>query len=158
MELNLSLEMINNVSEIDIVYRKKVNCKMSERPLIQRSSDAFEILNHYWNPDKINIVEEFKVLFLNRANRVLQIFSASIGGVTGTIADPRIILAIALKVGACSIFLAHNHPSGNLRPSTADQDLTRKIKEAARFHDINVLDHIILNDESYFSFADDGLL
>lgn len=158
MELNLSLEMINNVSEIDIVYRKKVHCKMSERPLIQRSSDAYTILNHYWNQDKINLVEEFKVLFLNQANRVLQIFSASNGGVTGTVADPRIILGVALKVGASAIFLAHNHPSGNLKPSAADQALTSKIKEAARFHDIKILDHLILTDEGYFSFADDGLL
>jgi DNA repair protein RadC len=116
------------------------------------------ILKHFWNEDKINLIEEFKVLFLNRANRVLQIFTASQGGVTGTVADPRIILGVALKVGACVIFLAHNHPSGSLKPSMADEELTKKIREAAKYHDIKVVDHIILNDESYFSFADDGLM
>lgn len=158
MEINLSLEELNNVSEIEIVYRKKVNCKMSERPLIQSSKDAYRILNHYWNEDRINLIEEFKVLFLNRANRVLQIFTVSLGGVTGTVVDPRIILAAALRIGACTMFLAHNHPSGSLKPSRADEELTKKIKEAAKYHDIKVIDHIILSDETYFSFADDGLL
>ena len=158
MEINLSLEVLNNVAEIDIVYRKKINCKMSDRPLVQRSEDAYKIFKHYWSEDKINLVEEFKVLFLNRANRVLQIFTISQGGVTGTVADPRIILAAALKVAACSLFLAHNHPSGSVKPSHADEELTKKIREAARHHDIKVIDHIILADESYFSFADDGLM
>jgi DNA repair protein RadC len=158
MEINLSLEVLNNVAEIDIVYRKKINCKMSERPVITSSKDAYQVFYHYWNEDRINLVEDFKVLFLNRANRVLQIFTVSQGGVTGTVADPRIILAAALKVAACSLFLAHNHPSGSIKPSRADEELTKKIKEAARYHDIKVIDHIILGDESYFSFADDGLM
>ncbi|MEP6595505.1 MAG: JAB domain-containing protein, partial [Ginsengibacter sp.] len=103
MENKLSLETLNNVSEIDIVYKRKVNCRASERPLMKSSLDGYEILLHYWNGDKIELLEEFKVLFLNRANRVLQIISLSQGGITGTVADPRLILAGALKVGACSI-------------------------------------------------------
>jgi DNA repair protein RadC len=158
MESNLSLEQLNNVSEIDIVYLKKVNCKLSERPLIQSSVDAYAVFFHYWSKDRIDLLEEFKVLFLNRANRVLQIFTVSRGGVTGTVADPRIILAAALKAGAAAIFLAHNHPSGNLRPSQEDELLTKKIKTAAGYHDIRVLDHLIITSESYFSLADDGLL
>ncbi len=158
MEIKLSLEMLNNVSEIDIVYRKKVNVKMSERPLISSSADSSEILRHYWDKDKINLLEEFKVLFLNRANRVLHIMTVSCGGLTGTVADPRLILAAALRLGSCAMILAHNHPSGNLRPSRADEELTTKIQSAAGCHDIKVLDHIIITEESYYSFADEGLL
>ena len=158
MENNLSLEVLNNVSEIDIVYKKKVNCKVSERPLIKSSSDVYEILLHYWDQDKIDLLEEFKVLFLNRSNRVLQIYNVSSGGITGTVADPRLILAAALKVASCSIMLAHNHPSTSLKPSKADEELTSKIKYAAQFHDIKVLDHIIVSSEGYYSFADEGVL
>lgn len=88
--------------------------------------------------------EEFIVLFLNRGNRVIGLYDASTGGICGTVADPRLILAAALKSMALSLILAHNHPSGNLKPSRADEELTRKINEAAKFHDINVLDHIVL--------------
>ena len=158
MEKKLSLEELNNVSEIDIVYRKKVNCKVSERPLIKSSSDVYEILLHYWDKDKIDLIEEFKVLFLNRSNRVLQIYNVSSGGITGTVADPRLILAAALKVASCSIMLAHNHPSTSLKPSKADEELTSKIKYAAQFHDIKVLDHVIVSSEGYYSFADEGVL
>lgn len=158
MEQRISLEVLNNISEIEIVYKRKVSCKMSERPQISSSNDAYEIFKHYWNDDKIDLFEEFKVLFLNRANRVLQIASVSQGGITGTVADPRIILAGALKVAACSIVLAHNHPSTSLGPSNADEELTKKIKYAAQYHDIKVLDHIIISSEGYLSFADEGLL
>ena len=158
MEKKLSLEELNNVSEIDIVYKKKVNCKVSERPLIKSSTDVYEILLHYWDQDKIDLLEEFKVLFLNRSNRVLQIYNVSSGGITGTVADPRLILAAALKVASCSIMLAHNHPSTSLKPSKADEELTSKIKYAAQFHDIKVLDHIIVSSEGYYSFADEGVL
>jgi DNA repair protein RadC len=158
MENMLSLEVLNNVSEIDIVYKRKVNVKISERPLVTTSSDIHRILLHYWDEGKIDLLEEFKVLFLNRSNRVLQIFSASSGGITGTIADPRLILAAALKVGACSMILSHNHPSGCLKPSRQDEEITQKIKYAAQFHDIKVLDHVIVSSCGYFSFADEGLV
>jgi len=77
---------------------------------------------------------------------------------TGTVADPTLILAAALKGGAVNIILCHNHPSGNLKPSVADEQLTAKIKKAAQYFDIKVLDHIIITSESYYSFADEGLL
>lgn len=158
MESNLSLEVLNNVSEIDIVYKKKVSCNVSERPQMTSSREGYEILLHYWDKDKIELLEEFKVLFLSMSNRVLQILSLSQGGITGTVADPRLILAGALRVAACSIVLAHNHPSGSLKPSRADEELTQKIKCAAAYHDIKVLDHIIVSNEGYYSFADEGLL
>jgi len=158
MENNLSLEVLNNVSEIDIVYKKKATCKVSERPMISSSNDGYKICLHYWNPDKIDLLEEFKVMYLNRSNRVLQILPISQGGITVTVADPRLVIAGALKVGACSMVLAHNHPSGSLKPSKADEELTVKIKEAAKYFDIRVLDHLIVTSEGYYSFADEGLL
>jgi DNA repair protein RadC len=102
--------------------------------------------------------EVFGVLFLNRANKINHFEIISRGGITGTVADPRVILKKALDENATSIVLCHNHPSGNLHPSRADEALTNKIKEAAGFFDIAVIDHIIVSEEGYYSFADEGLL
>ncbi len=100
--------------------------------------------------------EVFAVVFLNKANKVNHFEIISRGGITGTVADPRVILKKALEVGATSIILSHNHPSGNLKPSRADEELTKKIKEAAGYLDILVIDHIIVSEEGYYSFADNG--
>lgn len=102
--------------------------------------------------------EVFAVIFLNRANKINHFEIISRGGITGTVADPRMILKKALEEEATSIVLCHNHPSGNLRPSKADEDLTLKIKEAAKYFDIRILDHIIVSEDGYFSFADEGIL
>ncbi len=102
--------------------------------------------------------EVFAVVFLNRGNRVTHFEIVSEGGLTGTVADPRVILKKALEYEATSLVLCHNHPSGNLRPSKADELLTQKIKQAASFMDISVMDHIIVSNEGYFSFADEGML
>jgi DNA repair protein RadC len=102
--------------------------------------------------------EVFAVLFLNRANKINHFEIISEGGITGTVADPRIILRKALEQDAVNIILCHNHPSGSLKPSRADEQLTVKIKEASRFLDITVLDHIIVSEDGYYSFADEGLL
>lgn len=102
--------------------------------------------------------EVFAVIFLNRANRIIHFEIISRGGITGTVADPRIILKKALEEEAVSIILCHNHPSGNLTPSRADELLTQKIKEAALLLDIRVLDHIIVSEMGYYSFADEGQL
>ena len=144
------------VAEVELVYKTKV--KASERPQIKCSYDSFSILKEIWDVNKINMLEQFKVLLLNRANKVIGVYQASSGGITATIADSRLILATAIKSLAVSIILSHNHPSGNLNPSTADQDLTSKIKTACQYHDIKVLDHVIVTSEGYYSFADEGLL
>lgn len=102
--------------------------------------------------------EVFAVLFLNRANRIRHFEIISSGGMTGTVADPRIILKKALEEEAVSIILCHNHPSGNLKPSRADEELTRKIQQATKFFDIHLLDHIIVSTDGYFSFADEGMI
>ncbi len=102
--------------------------------------------------------EVFAVVFLNRANKINHFEIISKGGITGTVADPRIILKKALEEDATSIVLCHNHPSGNLQPSRADEELTKKIKEAAAYFDIKVIDHIIVSEEGFYSFADEGIL
>jgi DNA repair protein RadC len=102
--------------------------------------------------------EVFAVIFLNRANKINHFEIISKGGITGTVADPRIILKKALEEDATSLVLCHNHPSGNLRPSRADEELTKKIKEAASYFDITIIDHIIVSEDGFYSFADDGIL
>lgn len=102
--------------------------------------------------------EVFAVLFLNRANKINHFEIVSEGGITGTVADPRVILRKALEEDAVNIILCHNHPSGSLKPSRADEQLTSKIREAARLLDITVIDHIIVSETGYYSFADEGLL
>jgi DNA repair protein RadC len=102
--------------------------------------------------------EVFAVVFLNRANKINHFEIISKGGITGTVADPRIILKKALEEDATSIVLCHNHPSGNLQPSKADEELTKKIKEAANYFDIKIIDHIIVSEEGFYSFADEGIL
>ena len=156
METLMNQQTWNQIAEVELIYKSKV--KASERPQIKTSKDAADLLKHLWSEDKIDFVEQFKVLFLNRANKVLGIFEASSGGVTGTVADPKLIFVAALKANACSIIISHNHPSGNLKPSQPDQELTQKIKQAGQFLDIKLLDHIIVTSEGYYSFADEGLI
>lgn len=102
--------------------------------------------------------EVFGVVFLNRANKVKHYEIISVGGITGTVADPRVIFKKALAEDAVSIIIFHNHPSGNLQPSRADEALTARIVHGAKLLDIRLLDHIIVSDEGYFSFADEGLI
>lgn len=144
------------VTEVELVYKAKI--KPSERPVIKSSRDAYDVFLKVWDENKISFQEEFKVLLLNQANQVIGVYNASMGGITGTVADPRLILAAAIKGLSVSLVLGHNHPSSNLKPSRADEELTNKIKEAAKYHDIKVLDHIIVTAEGYYSFADEGLL
>ncbi|MBX3254608.1 MAG: DNA repair protein RadC [Chitinophagaceae bacterium] len=126
-----------------------------ERPVVTNSSGIARYLQALLKDNK---QEVFVVVFLNRSNKIKHTEIISKGGITGTVADPRIILKKALEEEAVSIILCHNHPSGSLRPSRADEALTAKIKEAALFFDIRVADHIIVSEEGYFSFADEGLL
>ena len=102
--------------------------------------------------------EEFWILLLNRSNRVLDKYMVSKGGITGTVIDVRTIMKCAVEKSATSMILCHNHPSGNLSPSDADLQITRKIKDAGQLMEIQVLDHLIITQKSHFSFADNGLL
>jgi DNA repair protein RadC len=125
------------------------------RVKIQSSKDVANYLQAQLEHKKQEI---FAVVYLNRGNRILSLETISIGGLTGTVADPRIILKKALEQDATALVLCHNHPSGNLTPSRADEQLTQKIKQAAALMDIQVLDHIIVSHEGYFSFADEGMI
>jgi len=156
MEIKNQTTDWTKVSEVELIYRSKV--KASERPRIRQSKDAYALLIQHWDLNKIELMEEFKVIFLNQANKVLGILNVSSGGITGTVADPRLIFSAALKASACNIMLAHSHPSGNLQPSRADEELTSKLKSAGKFLDIRVLDHLIVSRDQYYSFADEGLI
>ena len=149
--------MKSKVNEISIRYRGDL--KLSQAPRISSSVTATELLFETWNKDQIGIQECFKVMLLNNANRVKGIYEVSTGGITGTLVDLRILFAVILKSLTTAVILAHNHPSGTLRPSEADKRLTEKIKNAAVLFDIKVLDHLIITpDGNYFSFADEGQL
>ncbi|MEP7145304.1 MAG: DNA repair protein RadC [Ferruginibacter sp.] len=126
-----------------------------EKPVIRSSGDLAQYLRANL---KDYSYEVFAVVFLNKANKVNHFKIISRGGITGTVADPRVILKTALEEDATSIVLCHNHPSGNLKPSRADEELTYKIKEAAKYFDITVMDHIIVSEEGYYSFSDEGIL
>jgi DNA repair protein RadC len=156
MESQSTSRDLYEISEVQLIYRTAI--KPSQRPVITTSHDAHAILLSIWNKDLLEYVEEFKVLLLNRSNRVLGAYAVSSGGITGTVADPRLILTAALKASAVAIILAHNHPSGGVKPSRIDIELTQKIKTAGSYLDTMVVDHIILSSEEYYSFADEGLL
>jgi DNA repair protein RadC len=128
---------------------------LQEQPMVRTSKDIAAYLRKKL---QLEARELFVVVFLNRASRVLGIEVIGVGGITGTLADPRIILKRAIEEGASYIILSHNHPSGSLRPSDADKSLTQRIKQAARLVDVEVLDHLIVSTDGYYSFADSGEL
>jgi DNA repair protein RadC len=135
--------------------RRRQSASVLEKPVISSSSDIARYLQSKLRDYRREV---FAVLFLNRANKINHFEIMSEGGITATVADPRVILRRALEQDAVNIILCHNHPSGSLKPSRADDQLTIKIKKAAAYLDINVLDHIIVSDEGYYSFADEGRL
>lgn len=144
------------VSEVKVSYRNKLQA--ADRPKITSSRDAENILRTNWSDD-IELLEEFNVLFLTKANQVKGLFRASRGGTAGTVVDPKIIFAAALKGMAAALIVAHNHPSGNLQPSQADIELTRRLRKAGEVFDMPVLDHLILAPHiGYYSFADEGAI
>ncbi|MEL7118613.1 MAG: JAB domain-containing protein [Bacteroidota bacterium] len=145
------------VSEIKVTYRSKVN--LSQAPKISNSEAAFNVAIANWDLNEIELRESFKILLLNRANKVKGIYEVSKGGVTGTVVDPKLVFSVALKTMSTAIILIHNHPSGNLTPSSADIQLTQKLKKGGEILDINVLDHLIITPQlQYTSLADQGLI
>ncbi|UII23461.1 RadC family protein [Fulvivirga ligni] len=145
---------ISIVSALELGRRRK-DTEPQKKPQITSSEDAYKIIS----PELLdNRHEEFWILLLNRRNMVIKKQLISSGGVTGTVADPKIIFKSALEELACGIILVHNHPSGNLKPSQQDIHLTKKMTEGGRVLEIPVLDHIIFTDNGYFSFADENML
>ena len=144
------------VAEVELVYR--TNVPASERMKISSSRDAYNILFNSWNQDKIDFIEESRILLLNRGSKVLGIYNLSSGGMAGTVVDQKLVFIAALKANAHSIIISHNHPSGNTTPSEQDIRLTRNIYQAGKLLDIELLDHIIVSSNGYYSFADEGIL
>jgi DNA repair protein RadC len=137
------------------IGRRRNSSDVLQRTTIKNSN---EVANFLSGKMKDLNYEVFAIVLLNRANKIIHFEVISRGGITGTVADPRIILKLALSHGATSLILSHNHPSGNLNPSKADEDVTKKIKQAAALIDIQVLDHIIVSEEGYYSFLYEGKL
>jgi DNA repair protein RadC len=135
--------------------RRRVSILPANKTVVVSSMDVADYLQAALRDYRHEV---FAVIFLNRANKINHFQIISQGGITGTVADPRIILRKALEEDAVSLILCHNHPSGSLKPSRADEELTHKIKEAAKYFDIKVLDHLIVSEAGYYSFADEGLL
>jgi DNA repair protein RadC len=152
------MEKVNltSIAEVRLTYKSKV--KPSDRPRITSSEQAFRLFLEYWD-DSITHIESMKVMLLNRASRVLGIADLSTGGTNGCLVDVKVVFQYAIKANASSIILAHNHPSGNLKPSQADINITKKLSDAANVLDIQVLDHLILSpEEKYYSIADEGYI
>lgn len=145
-----------NVSEVQLIFKNRV--KRKKRPHIRTSTEAHAILRTAWDDNRIGLLEEFKILMLNRSGHCLGVSNISVGGVSGCVVDPKIVFATALKANASSIILAHNHPSGNPKPSEHDIRLTNKLVEGGRHLDISVIEHIIMTPTHYYSMGDDGLM
>lgn len=144
-----------NIAEIEVRYLPKL--RITECPQVKNSEDTYRIFMEMWNDD-FEMCESFYMMLLNRANRVKGIRMISKGGIEGTVVDQKLIFAPALKTLSSGIILAHNHPSGNLKPSQSDISLTKKVRDAGELLDISLLDHLILTTEGHYSFADDGII
>ena len=142
------------VGEVELTYKSTSR----SRSKIYSSEDAYKILLPTYKEGTICYKEYFKVLLLSQSNQVLGYTLISEGGITETCADVRVILQAALLTNSVALVLAHNHPSGNLKPIRQDMEITKQVKEAAKLMRISVIDHLILTDAGYYSFADEGLL
>ncbi len=149
---------LTQTAELTVSYQ--VTPDWSSLPIIGSSEDAYKAIYPFFPLHTVALKEHFIVCYLNRANKMVGVYHISSGGITVTVCDPRIILGTALKVAAVSIVLSHNHPSGNLKASTADIELTKRLVEAGKLMDISILDHLIVTPEEgrYLSFADQGLI
>ena len=142
----------NQIAEISISYTPS----RYNQTKILSTQDAYDVLKEFFARETISLQEQFVVMYLNSCQNVLGIYNASKGGITGTVADIRLILGVALKTASTAMIIAHNHPSGNLKPSLADEVLTKKLKDAAALLDVNLLDHLIVSNTGFYSFADEG--
>ena len=151
MEQNL-----NKVAEIELTY--KPNYRIADRPKISTSKETYQLLMNYWDVGRLEFLEEFKIILLNRRNRTLGIINLSMGGFAGVVVDSKVIFAAALTACASGIILVHNHPSGEVEPSQQDIELTKRLVQGGKILDIAVLDHLIISNERYYSFSDNGLI
>lgn len=143
--------MKNTIAEVQVTYKPTQLVQTQ----IKCSRDAFKVFQALWD-EHIQYKESMYVLLLNRANRVLGYHLLSQGGTTGTVVDVKVLLQLLIKSNAHGFILAHNHPSCNTKPSTEDLKLTKKVKEASKLLDIQLLDHLIITADSFLSMADEG--
>ena len=141
------------IQEIELKYTATKRTTQNRIITAKQSYDTFMKL---WNQDTIELYEEFKILYLNRSNHIIGVNNHSKGGISGTVADVRLIIGMALKCAASGIILAHNHPSGNLKPSKNDEEMTRRIKSCCELFEIVLLDHFIITLNGYYSFVENG--
>lgn len=153
---NSALLLHQHFEEVRLVYRNKI--KACDRLSVNTSYKAFKILLDIWNMDHIDLIEDFKILLLDRNLRLMSYASISTGGTSATVVDPKILFSLALKRRASTIVLAHNHPSGIHQPSNADIKLTKKIALAANALDMGLADHLVITRFGYYSFADENTL
>lgn len=150
------IKSLFRASEIEIRYKNKVPYK--ERAQITSPHDAYKTILQTWDENKIELVEQFKILLLDRGNNCLGFSEIATGGVTGCVADPKIIFSTLLKAKASAVILFHNHPSCNLEPSQADIELTKKVCQGGKLLDIVVLDSQIISPYGFYSFAEKGIM
>lgn len=155
-KMNHNIQSLFSVSEVELIYHSKVN--PTDRPKIISSDTAFDIFLEAWDLNKMHLVEHFNILLLNKANHCIGFSHISSGGVSSCIVDPKIVFATALKANASNIIAAHNHPSGNLKPSTADILITERLAMLGKAMELPLLDHLIITPLKYYSFAEDGLI
>ena len=142
-----------NIAEIKLTYIANLNPQ--ERPQITCANQAYDVFRSVWDESKMDLLEEAKLMLLNRNNRVLGICNLSSGGVAATVIDNKLAFAAALKANASSILLAHNHPSGNLTPSSHDKRVTKELQEGAKVLGLEFHDHLIITRGGFYSFSND---
>lgn len=145
----------NLIGEIQLNYKKHETAEIIK---ITSSRKVNDCIRQFFPSEQINHREHMYVLYLNNSNKVTSYYLLSIGGITGTLVDIRVVLQAAILSNAVAMILVHNHPSGTLKPSAADKAITKKIQNAGEMLDIKLLDHLIITEDSYYSFADENLL
>lgn len=144
------------VSEIGIHYKYRTPYR--DRIQVNKSSIAYEILKFAWDQNKIELLEQFKILLVDNRNSCIGIVDIASGSINACIVDPRLLFSAALKSKASGIILSHNHPSGNVLPSENDKKLTKKISQGGEILNIAILDHLIISPHNYYSFTDSGIM
>jgi DNA repair protein RadC len=151
-----TLKALTVYDTVQVSYRR--SARLKDIQACTSSADLYRLLKHFYNPDTVELREEFWAVFFNRANKPLAVINAGIGNEVGTTTDLKLIWKIALDVRASYFVVSHNHPSSNLKPSPADIKLTRTLADGSKLLDLTLLDHIIFSSTGYYSFADDGRL
>lgn len=142
------------VAEIEISYKPLI----TDHTIIKSSSQAYELINSLWNKETINLQEQFAALFFNQSKKMIGWRVISTGNMTKCIVDIKLLVSLALHCMCTHVVIVHNHPSGNLKPSQSDEDITKTIKDALKLIDVQVMDHLIITECGYYSFSDEGLL